>query len=157
MVESNPSETDAHRFFREIVEPTVAEFMATPSDKRRGCLACLVLASMTEHYIHTFVDASEVTRRKMKSAFHEENKAVRWVADVANATRHVERLSKFNAIGFSDIQTINMGQCGVMRCGWPIGSREEVLVGSAHEWRLSDLLECTMEFWRQKLANAYMR
>ena len=153
MYESSPSQTDAHRFFREIVEPTVGEFMVDPSDKRRGCLACLVLASLTEHYTLTFAGASKKEREDMKLAFYNENKAVQWVADVANATRHVKRDPKFKKIGFSDIQTMNMGQCDVLRCGWPIDG-EEVLVGSEHEWRLADLLEWAMDFWRQKLASA---
>ena len=153
MSEPNPSETDALRFFREIVEPTVAEFMADPSDKRRGCLACLVLASLTEHYTHTFADASEQDRPDTKRSLRQGNKAVDWIAQVANATRHVKPDRKPKGIGFSDIQAMDMGQCGVMRCGWPMGG-EEVLVGSEHEWRLSDLLECAMDFWRRKLAGA---
>ena len=133
-----------------MVEPTVAEFMTDPSDKRRGCLACLALASMTAHYIHEFSDGSEQARRKMTQVFRDENKALGWIADVANATRHVERSSKYDAIGFADIQTMEMGQCGVLRCDWPMGG-DEVLVGPEHEWRLSDLTECTMNFWRARL------
>jgi hypothetical protein len=141
---------EAHLFFREIVTPTVAEFMADPSDKRRGCLACLVLASMTEHYIHEFSDGSEQACKKMKQAFRDENKALGWITDIANATRHVKRLSKYEAIGFGDIRTMEMGQCGVLRCDWPIAG-EEVLVGPEHEWRLSDLIESTMDSWRKRL------
>jgi hypothetical protein len=37
MPDLTPSDDDALRFFREIVEPTVAEFMAARDDKRRGC------------------------------------------------------------------------------------------------------------------------
>ena len=146
-------ETDAHRFFREIVEPTVAEFMVDPSSKRRGCLACLVLASMTEHYIHAFSDGTEQTRMSMKKAFRDENKPFGWIADVANATRHVERSSKYDAIGFGDIQTMEMGQCDVLRCDWPI-SGEEVLIGPGHEWRLSVSIGDAMEFWRSRLSEA---
>jgi hypothetical protein len=145
----NP-ETDAHRFFREMVEPTVAEFNADPSSKRRGCLACLVLASMTEHYIHAFSNGTEQNRKTMKKAIRDENLPLGWIADVANAMRHVVRSSKYDAIGFGDIQTMEMGQCGVARCGWPIGG-EEVLIGPEHEWRLSELLECVMDFWRSRL------
>jgi hypothetical protein len=144
-------ETDAHRFFREMVDPTVAEFLADPSSKRRGCLACLVLASMTEHYIHAFSNGTEQSRRSMKKAFRDENKPLGWIADVANATRHVERSSKYDAIGFGDIQTMYMGQCGVLQCGWPI-SGEEVLIGPGHEWRLSDLITFVLEFWRSRLS-----
>lgn len=146
-------ETDAHRFFREMVEPTVAEFMVDPSSKRRGCLACLVLASMTEHYIHAFSDGTEQTRKNMTKVFRDENKPLGLIADVANATKHVERSSKYDAIGFGDIQTMEMGQCGVSRCGWP-SSGEEVLIGPEHEWRLSDLIGCAMEFWRSRLSEA---
>ena len=144
------SKIDAQLFFHEIVEPTVAEFMAARSDKRRGCLACLVLASMMEHYSHEFASDTEQARKEMKLAFCNENKALRWISDVADATRHVVRHPRFKAISFNDIQTMEMGQCGVMRCGWPIRG-EEVLVGPKHEWRLSDLLECATDFWRQRL------
>jgi hypothetical protein len=139
----------ALQFFREVVEPTVAEFMADRADKRRGCLACLALASMTEHYTHARLGGGEHAKA-FKSATRAENKAVGWISDVANATRHVIRSTKFEAIGYGDIETLEMGQCGVLRCGWPING-EEVLVGPEHQWRLSELIDCTMDFWRGKL------
>jgi len=50
---------DAMIFFREVVEPTVAEFVERPDDRRRGCLACLCLASMADHYFHARPESRE--------------------------------------------------------------------------------------------------
>ena len=81
-------------FFREVVEPTVMEFLADPADKRRGCLACLAVAGMTEHYFHArpaLAAGGEAALKKLKGALRDENKILGWIADVANATKHVER------------------------------------------------------------------
>lgn len=150
MPDSVPSNDDALQFFREVVEPTVAEFMADRANKRLGCLACLALASMTEHYAHARLGGTEQACETFKRASRKENKAVGWIADVANATRHVARSVKHGAMGFRDIQAMEMGQCGVMRCGWPMWD-EEIIVGTEHQWILSELIECAMGFWRQKL------
>jgi hypothetical protein len=105
---------------------------------------------MTEHYAYARLGGTKQACEAFKRASSDENKAVRWVADVANATRHVVRLVARDAIGFRDIQAMEMGQCGVMRCGWPMWG-EEIIVGTEHQWRLSELIECAMGFWRQKL------
>lgn len=44
---------DAATFFAEIMLPSVAEFLRDRTDKRRGCNACLALASMSDRYFHT--------------------------------------------------------------------------------------------------------
>ena len=141
---------DALMFFRDMVEPTVAEFMANRADKRRGCLACLVLASMTEHFFHARPELCAVGRAAFKARVRSENWAVGAIADVANATKHVAGATDRGKWGYSDLQAMEMGQCGVLRCGWPING-EEVLVGPDRAWRLSELIECTILFWRQKL------
>ncbi len=144
MPDSSPLIDDALAFFHDMVEPTVAEFMVDCADKRRGCLACLALASMTEHYVRSRLCGTEQAKA-FKAAIRNENKAVGWIADVANATRHVVRLAKHDAISFDNIKVMEMGRCGVLRCDWPING-EEVLVGPDHEWRLGELIECTMDF-----------
>lgn len=141
---------NAVRFLLEIVEPTVAEFMTDKADKRRACLACLALASLTEHYLYARFGGKKDAATKCKTDFYNENNAVKLVADVANATRHVVRWEGTNSFGCSAIESMEIGQCGIMRCGWPIGG-EEVLVGDEREWRLSELVESTMRFWHEKL------
>lgn len=141
---------DALRFFREMVEPTVAEFMDDRADKRRGCLACLALASMTEHFFQARSDLSAVDRASFKARVRSENWAVGAITDVANATKHVVGAKDRSKWGYNDLQAMEMGQCGVLRFGWPING-EEVLVGPDRAWRLSELIECAMVFWRQKL------
>ena len=150
MTEPTLPEDDAMLFFREVVEPTVDEFMVDRASKRRGCLACLALASMAEHYFHARPNLPLGKLAEFKPAIRTENKAVSWIADVANATRHVHRRDKPSRIGYGDMQPLETGQVGVLRAGWPIGG-EEVLVGHDHEWRLSTLIETTMTFWRAKL------
>lgn len=141
-------------FFREVVEPTVREFLADPADKRRGCLACLALAGMTEHYFHASSDLAQGGKPRLtalKGELRRENAAIGWIADVANATKHVERPEKRgNRIGYGDVATLVTNQCGVIRAGWPLGGKE-VVVGSECEWLLSELVGETMRFWRGKL------
>lgn len=154
-----PPEDMALLFFNEIARPTVDEFLAAPADKRRGCLACLAVAAITEHYFQSRPELVGVNQRPrqaleaFKVAIHEENGAVGWIADVANATKHVVRDGKRGAakIRYGDVRAIATGQCGVMRCGWPLGEGEEIVVGSNLEWRLSTLIEAAMDFWRAKL------
>ena len=153
MPDSNQPADDALLFFREMVEPTVAEFMANRADRRRGCLACLVLASMTEHFFHARPVLNALSRASFKTTIRNENWAVGAIADVANATKHVVGAKERGKWSYNDLQAMEIGQCGVLRCGWPING-EEVLVGSDHEWRLSELIECVMEFWRTKLGLA---
>ncbi len=139
---------DALLFFRDVVEPTVAEFMADRADKRRGCLACLALTSMTEHFFYARVGSSKKACGAFKSSVRGENWAVGAIADVANATKHVLRHEK--KWGYDDVSTHRLNVFGIMRAGWPLGGRE-VLVGPDRAWRLPELIECAMNFWRDKL------
>ena len=140
-------------YFVEIVEPTVAEFLAKPSDKRRGCLASLAVASMTEHFFpaRPELTAAGVTLARFKGDIRDHTKpggntAVGLVADVATATKHVH--SRDGRPGYAQVNSMEMGVCGVLKCGWPIRG-EEVLVGDlpSPPWRLLELIECAMGFW----------
>lgn len=112
----------AVEFYRQIVEPTVAQFLTQPDDARLGCLACLVLASMADHYFHArekpLEGHDEVGR--FRFALGEARWPYRQVLAVANATKHVlpyrDRLG-FRQIGIDDIHA------GNLRCDWPISGR----------------------------------
>jgi hypothetical protein len=67
---------NATAFFRDVVEPTVAEFMHDRSNKRLGCLACLAVASMTEHYFYGRLQDSASKKAEFKAQVHRENKAI---------------------------------------------------------------------------------
>lgn len=139
-------------FLQEMVEPTVLEFLAAPDDKRRGCLACLVLSSMTEHYFHARPALAGAGLAAFKAAIRKDNQAVGWIADVANATKHVRRHGRqgTSRLGYGDVRSEEMGQCDMIQADWPIEG-EEVLVGPDWDWRLSDLIEATMAFWQGKV------
>lgn len=141
-------------FFREVVEPTVAEFLADPADKRRGCLACLAIAGMTEHFLHARPDLArggDAALMGLKGALCRENAAIGWIADVANATKHVLRpAARGNRVGYGDVEPVVTSRFGVMRMGWPLGG-EEVVVGPEREWLLRELVEEAMRFWRARL------
>jgi hypothetical protein len=142
---------DALTFLREMVEPTVAEFLERPDDRRRGCLACLCLASMADHYFHARpgsrdgCDNADAFRRYVGGL----NGAVKQVIGVANATKHVER--RRGRVGYQDVsaQQINLGN---MRCGWPFtGTQVMVEVEDGYVWLLSDLVEAAVAFWRDRV------
>ena len=142
-----PPKDDALLFFRDTVEPTVAEFLADRANKRRGCHACHSLADMTSHYFQARMGGRENACKAFKLAIRNENKAVGWIADAANATRHVVRSAKFDAIGYDDIQTMD-------------GPMRRPALRLAHPWRrsarrpearMASLIECAMDFWREKL------
>lgn len=152
----------AREWFEEIVEPTVAEFLERPDSKRKGCLAILAVASMTEHYFHARLvnDAVGESQKQIKFKLSQFKSDVRdykkgtgvfpvgLVADLANATKHV--IAK-NGISHEGMEAKPLNVFGVMRCGWPLGLGTEILVGEKQEWRLVEMLECCMKFWREKL------
>ncbi|MFT8521335.1 MAG: hypothetical protein ABF812_13960 [Gluconobacter cerinus] len=145
----------ALEWFREIVEPTVAEFLVSPGDKRRGCLAALAVASMTEHYFSSRMalgkDKKGLGRFKAEVRDYKNgagNFSVGFVADIANAVKHVERK---NGVGHEDLKPQRINTCGVMRCGWPLTPNPQILVGENLEWRLVDLIKTATDFWREKL------
>ena len=114
------SEVDlAPDYFCEIVEPTVAEFLDDRSSKRRGCLAALAIASMTVDYYHAHPTGSVSSFKGMLRA---ENAAVGFIADIANATKHVERTK--TRLGYEDVQTLQLGTFGTRRAGWPFAGVE---------------------------------
>ena len=141
---------NAMYFFRDIVEPTVEEFMADRASKRRGCLACLALASMTEHFFHARPELAAVGKAPFKASLREENWSIGAILDVANATKHVIGDENRGKWGYRDVAPYQLNSFGIMRAGWPLGG-DEVLVGPDRAWRLSDLIKCAMTFWRQKL------
>lgn len=144
----------AIEFFREIVEPTVAEFLNRSDDRRLGCLACLCLASMSDHYFcarprlrDECADAN-VFRRKIGQSHW----AVRQVIGIANATKHVQRLP--GRVGYQDISRQSI-TCSNLSAGWPIsGNQVMIEVEGGDLWLLADLVEAALEFWRDRLAEA---
>jgi hypothetical protein len=145
---------DALEFYYEVVEPTVAEFMTDPANKRRGCLACLALTSMTEHYFHARLASTALTKNKFKGELRKDNWTIGAIADVANATKHVLGDVQRAKWGYKDIDVNELNGTGIMRAGWPLGGRE-VLVGLDRAWRLSELLQVAMRFWQAKLGIAF--
>lgn len=154
----------AQKWFEEIVEPTVAEFLVQPDCKRKGCLAILAVASMTEHYFHArygFHVTGE-SRKQFGPKLAKFRETIRdykngtgiapigMVADLANATKHV--VSK-NGMDHEGMKAERLNVYGVMRYGWPYGLGTEILVGENQEWRLVEILECCVEFWRVKLTS----
>ena len=103
---ANHEEPDAAVwFYRTVVEPTVAEFLSKPDDIRLGCLACIALSSMVEHYFHARRQElqgqnAQDLRRSLAS-----KSAVEIVFDVANAAKHVVPARK-REIDFKAASTI---------------------------------------------------
>jgi hypothetical protein len=129
-------EDDALAFFQEMVEPTVAEFLTRPDDRRRGCVACLSVEGSLD---------ADAFRRSVSG----KNWAVGQVIGVANATKHVQR--RPGRVGYQDVsvQEINAGN---LRCGWPINGTEVMIEVKEDElWLLSDLVEEAVNFWRLRL------
>ena len=149
------------------MEPTVAEFLATPGDKRRGCLAALAIDAMVDHFYQARPDIKD--KFKKVQAFRRSiwdkdrkgppglgrNATVSLLHDVANATKHVERFEpqpgKAGRMGYQDIHSSPLNTFGIARFGWPFSSEPEILVGENREWRLVELIDCAMIFWREKL------
>lgn len=145
------SEDQALWFFREVVDPTVTEFMSDTADVRRGCAACLVLAAMSEHFLAARPHDAEgcSTPQQFRGALRAKNWAFGQVVDVSNATKHVHRTPK--RIGFEDIGAQNI-HVGNMRCNWPINGREVMVeTQPGRLWLLKHLVQTASEMWRNKL------
>ena len=96
----------ARSFFREIVEPTVVEFLEQPADRRRGCLACLCLSSMSDHYFHARPKSVDgcANPNAFRVKLGDTNWAVKQVFGVANATKHVKR--RTGRVGYEDVTEV---------------------------------------------------
>ncbi|MFG1346117.1 hypothetical protein V5F59_14580 [Xanthobacter autotrophicus DSM 431] len=145
----------AIEFYQQIVEPTVTEFFADPSDKRLACLACLCLSALAEHYVHATAEASETKSsvKELRLSSRRENWAVGQVNDIANATKHVIRSGP--GIRYEDLGTQEV-EVGNLRCGWPING-VEVMVETSPDgtlWLVTELVESANEWWRRKLGVA---
>jgi hypothetical protein len=143
---------DAATFFAEMVLPSIAEFLKDRADKRRGCIACLVLASMSDHYFHT--PGAAVAPHRDADSYRRSHAAVNWsvgtIIGIANATKHV--LRKPGRVGFGDVFADDI-DCGNLRCGWPINGREVMVeVAPDNLWLLSDLVEEAARYWAEKVA-----
>lgn len=144
----------AIEFYKQVVEPTVAEFFAHPSDKRLACLACLCLSALAEHYVHATAETSEAKSivKALRLSSRRDNWAVGQVNDIANATKHVTRSGP--GIGYGDLgaQEIAIGN---LRCGWPINGVQVMVETSPDElWLVTDLVESANEWWKRKLGLA---
>ncbi len=142
-------------WFREIVEPTVAEFQNARDNKRLGCLAAITVATMTEHYFRARprLGMSDADKGRFKTEIRDpENSSghacIGILTDIANATKHVRPK---NGYGHEDMRPYQLNTCGIMRAGWTLGG-SEILIGEEHQWRLSQILDIAMAFWREKLA-----
>lgn len=142
---------DAVTFFQEMVEPTVAEFHKHPADRRRGCLACLCIASMADHYFHARPEGREgcSTADQFRQKVSGINLAVGQVIGVANATKHVVR--RRGRVGYQDVSSQQI-TLGILRFGWPInGTHVMIEVEDGNLWLLSQLVEAAMTFWHDRL------
>lgn len=138
-------------FYRQIVEPTVVQFLTQPSDARLGCLACLVLASMADHYFHARekpVEGHDEVGR-FRFALGETHFPYRQILSVANATKHV--LPSRGRLGFEQIEPDDI-HVGNLRCGWPINGRYVMITVRADEqWPLHRLVALARDMWVEKL------
>jgi hypothetical protein len=149
---------DAAAFFVKMVRPTVDEFLSDRSDRRRACIACLMLASMVDHYFHT--NGAVVAPHKNANAYRDSVKAENWPAgimiDIANATKHVQRIEAKNEkprrVGFDDISSLKIA-VGTLRAGWPINGQEVVVeIGPNYPCLVSQLVEAASSYWAAKIA-----
>jgi hypothetical protein len=141
-------------FFHDIVEPTVAEFLHQPHDTRLGLLACLTLASMSDHYFHARPRDVAPCRQPghFRGMLKDAHFAFRQVADIANATKHVQPLPGRAALQHMSEQDVTVG---LLRAGWPINGRMVMLeVRPGEWWLLSDLVQAATDMWREKLGLA---
>ncbi len=143
-------------FFREIVQPTIEDFVKRPGDIRLGVLACLVLQAMNEHYYqHNRSDLDKVRGCADVDAFKHALRMDDWafgqIMDVANATKHVHTRSGKK---FSDLHHEVPGACGVMRCGFPISAQKYVFIDEENAWLLCQLVEYVTEKWSATLGLA---
>lgn len=141
----------ALEFFRDMVEPTVAEFLRAPTDRRQGCLASLCLSSMADHYFHARSKPEEgcVNENVFRKKVGDTNWAMKQVIGVANATKHVRPLP--GRVGYDDVFSLEI-TCGNLRAGWPInGLMVMIEVEEGNVWLLSQIVEAAMRFWEERL------
>ncbi|MBB5372275.1 hypothetical protein [Acidocella aromatica] len=163
----------AQWFFDAVVEPTAHEAITALNDMRRGCLACLALSAMGEHFIHARRQmAQSIIQQHLpeqvpprfpdklgdyeRTAFWKALAARCWdygvVRDVANATKHVTPSG--DKVGFDDVRNTRLG-FGVSKFSWPFAS-EAILVdtGSGGPFMLSQLVHASLAMWREIMSES---
>jgi hypothetical protein len=93
--------------------------------------------------------------RKFRAYISKENLSMGQVIGVANATKHVIRLPKRKRVGYEDVYPQRMG-CGQLRAGRPINDVQVIVIDvwQNKEFLVSQLIEASMAYWRQKLSIA---
>src|SRR5580704_156399 len=92
-------------FFHEVVEPTVEEFLREPESMRLGCLACMALDSMVDHYFHARpIEGAAASPERLRAALSA-TWAFKQVSAVAKATKHVKPDRRRDRMGFEKIET----------------------------------------------------
>jgi hypothetical protein len=151
-------------FYQEVVEPTVAEFLGKRDDIRLGCLACIALSSMVEHYFHArrqeFGSQNAQDFRRTLAAYS----AFEIVFDVANATKHVvparnramdfksaSRIMELDKDTYKSEQNNDEPKSILGDLELPTGSHVMVLAGNDVDCVLADQVEAVNEMWRTKL------
>jgi hypothetical protein len=149
MITGREGDDAAIWFYREIVQPTVAEFLTERESVRRVVLACIVLSHMADHYFHARHPVSSLGDFRTELR---ENGAFRLIEDVTNGTKHVKR-GRDGRLGFEDIgaQEISFGN---LHAGWPISGTEAMVEDDGNLWLLSQLVQAVDEMWRAKLTQS---
>lgn len=147
----------AATFFHEIVSPTVEDFLRNRGNRRLGCLACLTLASMAEHYFHARLSQPglpskdpEGPARAYIKTLRQQFPGIGLVMDVANATKHVSLTRKpiaFSHIRSEEITTENMNT-EMPTDGWEVMVRLNEGQPSSLPW----LVEGIWLWWAEQLA-----
>lgn len=90
---------DFQMYLKQIVVPTIAEFRASPANRRRGFLACVVIEHCID-YLAFPADSAEWDgaahrghRKALRKQCKDENDNFRLASEAANAFKHVKTTS----------------------------------------------------------------
>jgi hypothetical protein len=112
---------DLRRYLRDIVEPTVQDFLRQRSCVRVGFLACVAIDHSVDYLAfpadRAKWDGNEHRRRRggLRKQFCQENEHFRLASDVANAFKHVK--TKDSGLEASQIYERPPALAGRMMCG----------------------------------------
>lgn len=148
------------QFFVEVVRPTVAEYLNATWDRRKACLATLVLWSMVDHHHQArlrFVPG-DAGRRRAREAFVARGEAFALLRDVAEATKHAALRGDGEGVYFGQVKGTprGTGGYGVGSTGYGVagawGNRDVYVVHG--DGNFSFLEECVREvlaYWGREL------
>ena len=151
----------AEEFFKEVVQPTVDEYLRQPQDIRRGRLAAIVLEHMVDYWHVDTGESKSAIRAALRTDTPILNHSNYWSADlirdVADASKHarlnraLRMLTCAEQINSRHVGAWNTTTYNFVPYGRQRGADAEIKLDNGKIYILKNAVYQVSEAWRKKL------